>query len=269
MIKAGLRNLGWISTVDYLRYKWIQMSSREKNEAFRKAHPGFALPQDFFLYETFRLDYEAYFNSGKETALWLLKLIQPHLAVHQIHALLDWGCGPARVIRHFPELLPASVVCHGCDYNEQFIHWNRNHIKGISFKTTPALPPTDYSDQQFQFIYGISIFTHLSSQGTEAWMSEMYRLLSPGGVMVFTTHGENFMTHLSETEKAQFSKGEPVIHQDQTEGYRTYGTFHPPAYIRNLLEPRFKIVQHIPGKQEHWGQSQDTWVIQRLYQKFF
>jgi hypothetical protein len=75
------------------------------------------LPPDYLLYESYGMRYAAYADGGKQAAEWLFGMVSPWLESFEADkrkplSVLDWGCGPARMIRHLPDLLPpGSRVC--------------------------------------------------------------------------------------------------------------------------------------------------------------
>ena len=65
----------------------------------------------------------------------------------------------------------------------------------------------------------------------------------------------------SEIEAYQARK--PILRDKTKEGHRTFGTFHPPAFIRSVfMAAGFFIVEHIQGKRVHATYiSQDVWIL--------
>jgi SAM-dependent methyltransferase len=49
--------------------------------------------------------------------------------------------------------------------------------------------PLPYRDGQFDFVYGLSVFTHLSFDLQLRRAAEIHRILEPGGVALLTFHG--------------------------------------------------------------------------------
>ncbi len=99
-----IRNLGLSKLADKSRYYLMRFKNRKANHLFKQAHPGITLPPPYMVYESFQIDYNKYYLGGLEDAAWIVSLFKPH---HQLenNKILDWGCGPARIIRHMPALL--------------------------------------------------------------------------------------------------------------------------------------------------------------------
>ena len=211
------------------------------------------------MYESFQLNFEKYYSGGRKTTEWLLNLCRPFLDLEEA-TMLDWGCGPARIVRHLPDLLPGATV-HGTDYNRKTIAWCKEAIPEVEFGVGKLAPPLEYPDAHFDLIYGISIFTHLSEANHVAWLTELARILKPGGVLFLTTQGDIFRQKLTPTEKTQYDGGSLVVRGGVKEGHRVYSAFQPPSYFRDLCKGQLTVQQHIPGAVQEWGLEQDVFIL--------
>ncbi len=240
----------------------MRFKNRKNNNLFKKAHLDIILPPPYMVYESFQIDYKKYFWGGLEDAAWIVSLIKPHHKVENIK-ILDWGCGPARIIRHMPALLGKTNDYFGTDYNPITIAWCSAQIKGISFSTNHLNPPLPYPENQFDILYGISILTHLSEENQSAWSNELFSVTADQGIVILTTHGDAFLEKLTTAEAVAYRSQQPILRDKTKEGHRTFGTFHPPAFIRSVfVASGFSILEHIPGKRVHESYiSQDVWIL--------
>jgi SAM-dependent methyltransferase len=257
-----IRQLGWMHQWDTLKFWLVQAQNAEKNKKFLKKYPDIELPPDYILFESFKMDYEKYFIGGKESAAWLKKQIQPYLIGESLK-ILDWGCGPARLLRHLPALFENKSQFFGVDYNENTIKWCQKSIKDVTFFKNNLNPPLTFEPDFLDVIYGISVFTHLSKQNHIDWFTELSRVLQKKGVLLLTTHGNIFRLRMTSQERAQFDRGELVVRANVIEGHRVFTTFHPPVFMRNLFETTCEILLHEPGQAESWGLNQDVWVLRK------
>ena len=213
------------------------------------------------MYETFKLDYPKYYSSGHETANWLMALYEKHTGRKPI-SVLDWGCGPGRVVRHIPQVLSSASLIYGADFNSQTIAWCRKHIPDVTFVKNNLDPPINMDNSRCQLIYAISVFTHLSAPRHTLWLKELYRILEPAGILIFTSQGVIFKKILSTNELRRFDRGEIIIRETNEEGRRTFSTFHPPSYIRSLLKD-FDLLEFIEGGDKDGQLEQDVWIVQK------
>jgi len=252
-----LRRLGLMQMFDYLRFLWIRRKNRDHNRTFRKQYPDVALPPDYLMYESFQLDYERYYINGQKTAEWLVGLVNKYKNLKGA-SILDWGCGPARVIRHLPALVEEGSF-YGTDYNGQSIAWCSANFTDIYFHSNDLMPGLIYEKQWFDLVYGISIFTHLSQEAHEAWLNELIRVLKSGGILLFTLHGNSFREKLTPPEMLLFDADELVIRGQVAEGHRTFSTFHPEKWVR-IWTLRLTVLEHIPGG----AGEQDVWILRKV-----
>jgi SAM-dependent methyltransferase len=102
--------------------------------------------------------------------------------------ILDFGCGCGRTLRWMRDLTPSSRL-YGADIDAEAIDWCRKHFGFVSFQKTNFQPPLPYADDSFDFIYALSVFTHLPPEAQFAWLSELRRVLAPGGILLLTFLG--------------------------------------------------------------------------------
>ena len=172
-------------------------------------------------------------------------------------SVLDWGCGPARVIRHLPALIENGTF-YGSDYNRKSIAWCASNFKNIYFHTNDLMPGLVYEKEWFDFIYAISIFTHLSREAHEAWMNELIRVLKPGGILLITLHGRGFREKLTPIEQERFDADDLVIRGKVMEGHRTFTAFHPVNWVK-IWTLSLTVLEFIPGGPG----EQDVWILKK------
>jgi len=111
-----------------------------------------------------------------------------HRASGSLSRMLDWGCGCGRLSRLFLGAHPGLEV-HGCDIDAEAVDWCRRHLAGGRFLTVDPMPPTPYEDGTFDLVLGYSVFSHLLPEAQLAWLAEIRRILSPGGLLLASVHG--------------------------------------------------------------------------------
>jgi SAM-dependent methyltransferase len=110
--------------------------------------------------------------------------------------VLDFGCGTGRTLVQFSEEVRTGEF-HGCDIDEPSIAWaTKNLSPPFRFVANEELPPIDLPSGSFDLIYGFSVFTHLVDAWS-AWLLEIHRLLTPGGLGIFTFLGEGMIEEVA------------------------------------------------------------------------
>ncbi len=244
-----LRILGLIYFTDWLKYYIQKFKNRKINKNFKLNNPAVKLPPDYLIYESFQINYQKYYTESIETAKWLTDHFKKHIDLKN-KKILDWGCGPGRIIRHLPHVIGNGCEYFGTDYNKKSIDWCSKNLADIHFNKNSLNAQLPYNDNFVDVIYGISIFTHLSEKLHYDWYNELYRILKPNGIMFLTTQGDNFKIKLTDVELKKYNADQLIVRGHVKEGHRTYSAFHPQGFIKHLFS-NVEILEHIetkPGK---------------------
>lgn len=251
--------LGLHPAVDRLRASLKAYQKGKQNRAFLLAHPDFIPPPAALAFDAYgHVNWQAYHDSGLEHATLFASLIKQHQP--EASKVLDWGCGPARLIRHMPILLKElQPEIFGVDYNPKTIAWCKRALPAMTFKENQLKPPLPFESASFDVIYGLSVFTHLSENSHQEWMGELKRILKPQGLLILSTYGKQVRDLLSEEEKKRFDRGCLIVRPRVQEGKRGYASFHSPTFVQTHLLHGMTVVAHLPAG--HGGLShQDVWA---------
>src|SRR6185437_6943953 len=100
--------------------------------------------------------------------------------------VLDFGAGPGRVVSCIRDLNPTARLS-ASDIDPEPIAWAKEALGDIAdFVVNPTEPPAPFADESFDLIYAMSVFTHLPESLQFAWLSDLRRMLKPGGVLLTT-----------------------------------------------------------------------------------
>lgn len=128
------------------------------------------------------------FAQGFQSAMDLLTSAARHRPLAGIGAVLDWGCGCGRVARHLLDLLPEAAIA-GCDIDGEATDWADQQLRPGRFSQSGPFPPLPFADGQFDLVLGSSVMTHLTREVQPLWLTEMRRVLRPGGLFLASVHG--------------------------------------------------------------------------------
>jgi SAM-dependent methyltransferase len=194
-------------------------------------------------------------------------LAQEHSPVEDMSAILDWGCGCGRMTRWWADL--ANTEIHGCDYNKELVAWCAANLPFAQAQRTDLEPPLPYPDAAFDLVYAFSVFTHLSIDLAEAWLTELKRIVKPGGFVWFTLHGGSYRSRLSPEQRRQFDEGEVVVWFPEIEGTNLCAAYWPDAAVPRMLGDRFEVIAHLdPQAQPARAQAaqvapHDSYLVRR------
>jgi SAM-dependent methyltransferase len=210
------------------------------------ARDGLALPPGELIAMTIgSYDAHAFFRGGRAVAGMMTDVLSK--AGHDVgsfDAILDFGCGCGRVLRHWKDL-PARLA--GADYNPYLVEWCRKTLPFASFTRTRPYEPLVYEEGGFDFIYAFSVFTHLDLESQEFWLNELKRVLRKDGLLLLTLHGKQFLDGLTDDEKGRFEAGELVVKNEQASGSNLSSAHHPERYIREVLASGMTVLDFVPG----------------------
>ena len=196
--------------------------------------------------------------------------------------VLDLGCGCGRVTRYLSLL--ETLECHGADVNPDLVQWCRENLPRVNTVQCATHPPLQFESNCFDLIAAVSVFTHLPDDQSRSWIEELTRVLTPGGLLVMTTHGYSALvvTMTSPPHQAmlgldQGTAGDtldrlmeehfvfhvyPAELAEQVHVGGNYGNaFVDAEWVRkNWRAPGLEVVQHAPGGLRGF---QDVVVFQR------
>jgi SAM-dependent methyltransferase len=192
------------------------------------------------------VDARFFLESGRHNA----ELLRSLVPLDEIGALLDWGCGCGRVLRHWAMLEHTRV--NGCDINPRMVAWCNEHLPFADAKVNELSPPLPYADASFDLVYAFSVMTHLSEELQHEWVDECRRVLKPGGHFLFSTLGEYYVSRdrLTPDERRSFEQGRLVVLYERSAGSSLCSAYHPPAYVEHELAKDYDVVTFRPAADD-------------------
>jgi len=136
-------------------------------------------------------DLEAYVEDGRRTADELERALRAYARpLEDFSAILDFGCGAGRVLRHVEARVAPGSELSGADIDARAISWLRATYPDRRFAVNGASPPLPFPDHAFDLVFAISVFTHLDEEDQMSWLEELRRILRPDGQAALSVHGQ-------------------------------------------------------------------------------
>jgi len=254
--------LGATRLLDMLLFRISAAKFFYRNRRFKKNNSEFSFPPDYFLYETYQLDYKQYKEDGEITAREIIEWAKPY--INNPACILEWGCGVGRIVRHIANIAPSAEV-FGVDINFKMIEWNIANIPNVNFKAIDYTPPIASNKNRFDLVYAISVFTHIEADKQIEWIKEMHRITAEDGIFMFTTHGKKYVAKLYPTEKDILKSKGVFTRLYKQNGHRMMSTFNISSYFEDKLKPFFKVLEFYDGEifPKKVG-GQDFWVVKKV-----
>ena len=258
-LKRVAGHLGLAPAAFRMREWWRGL---QRDRHLSRSADGFPLPPaKLIVLVTGSADSTWYTEGGKLGAESICRtLLDAGVSPAQFQSVLDFGCGCGRVIRHWRPLTGARL--HGADQNGDLVEWCRQNLPFAEFQSNTLEPRLDYTDRTFEFAYALSVFTHMPEDLQQPWMNELWRILRPGGYLLITTQGDEFLPKLTETERASYGAGRIVVRYGQAAGSNLCSVYHPEPYVRQRLAGGFSMVLSRPRGASGNG-NQDIYLLRK------
>jgi len=151
----------------------------------------------------------------------------------KVSSFLDFASGCGRFIRFLIEEIPpekiwiSDIQANAVKFQSEYLE-----VNGILSKTKPE----EFSvDQKFDCILSISLFSHLPERTFSKWLENLYELLTPGGIFMFSVHDEALLpSHVKmDRKKGIFFIAESESYALDKEEYGT--TYVTEEYVSKVL----------------------------------
>lgn len=260
----GIFNLDAFAQDIYNRCRYLidfniqSRNARFKNQGLPDGLPA-PLPQLIYLV-TGQYDIESFYQNGVQGSESIKSILENNgLEINAFESILDFGCGCGRIMRHWKTL--SGPKLYGSDYNPLLVNWCKKSLTFAEFKLNISCSMLDYNDDKFDFIYVISVFTHLDEQLQRFWIRELSRILNPGGYLYITVHGTTRLHQLTPRQRQAFESGQIVVVNEKDSGTNRCGTYHPEQYVRQKLCKDLTVVDFVPGGAK--DANQDAFLLQK------
>lgn len=259
-----LRDNKLLTLAERFKYRLDTLKTHKANRKFRSGMPDFLFPPADISYDAYgTTDYSHYYYTGLKAAESVYGILKPYLKDGS-SVICEWGCGPARIIRHMPTIAGwRNFSFIGTDYNKKTIGWCQKNIVAVKFFLNDLTPPLTFADNSVDCVYCVSVFTHLSEEMHFAWLHEIMRVLRPGGIFMMTVHGDHSRAVQRKEERDLYDSGKLVVRGNVREGTRIFLAFHSASFMRNTFLKDLEIIMHEPKPDVSISGGQDIWVVRK------
>lgn len=191
----------------------------------------------------------------------------------EIRRWLDFGCGYGRVLRWLVQWVDPDRV-YASDVIKEGVEFCASEFGVHPLHSTSRLRDLDLG--RFDFLYAISVLTHLDEENETAFMELLHRSLEPGGIALFTTHGqwsldnlhiygENYEVMHDDLVRRVRERGRAFVpyqhYGDDEYGMTWHSADHVGSRIAELSGDSMRLLFFEPHGLDH---HQDVFVYQRV-----
>lgn len=202
-----------------------------------------------------------YLSDGWRTLSELLRITeQLDRKLSHSARFLEFACGYGRFTRHLVKVLPQGAL-HVSDVMPGSVDFLRERLGVDGFYSTTDPAGLNFPGR-YDGIFVLSLFSHLPHATWSAWLARLYDALEPGGMLIFSTHGERSAevagVSLPDDGYAFFAESESSTLEGEVYGC----TYTSTAYVQRAIAclPGTPRVTRFPA--HFWG-NQDGYVIIR------
>jgi len=201
-----------------------------------------------------------YLSDGWRTTLELKQLLElQDRSLRQCVSFLEFACGHGRFTRHLVNYMAvdnitvSDVVPGSIDFLQT--HWP---VKGFYSTMDPAklmIP------QRYEIIFVLSLFSHLPRRTWTAWLKKMYNALEPGGLLIFSTHGEKCARMAGVSLNDEGYAFYPSSESSALDG-ETYGcTYTSPTFVQAQVQQILGAEASVQITPNHFWGNQDAVLL--------
>jgi 2-polyprenyl-3-methyl-5-hydroxy-6-metoxy-1,4-benzoquinol methylase len=185
---------------------------------------------------------QVYFEAGR-SALRCIRLAMLAAKLDSVGSVLDFACAHGRVLRALKAAFPDAALT-ACDIRKDGVEFC-SRVFGATGVISKRNPAEIDLDGPFDLIWCGSLLTHVEAERWVPFLKLFESVLSPGGVVVFTTYGR-FTAERLRTGKGTLNLTQEQIKEVLRDFDETGFGFHTtradrdciasPAWVCNQLE---------------------------------
>ena len=216
-------------------------------------------------------DGEHYFKVGLSAIVCVDEALKA-AGMEEVRPVLDMPCGYGRVLRFLVRRFPAAEFT-ACEIDPAAARFCAEQ-----FGARPAQSSEDLDaltlDSKFDLVWCGSLVTHLDAGRIRALLSFFRRHLAPGGLVLFTTHGDYVANCVA--DRADFYALTPATIPSTVEAYRRDGdgyldypgaqgygvSLTSPAWVREQVRQAGALAE-VYSRARGWDAHQDVYGFVR------
>lgn len=170
----------------------ILKKMRIEDSSYFKLHGKTDIPPADLRYRISKTeDIESFIKRGEQIRINIENALSGlNMTLKDFNNALDFGCGCGGTLRSFKDK-PIGLNLYGTDIDAEAVEWCMKNLDFARFSVNGEFPPLPYGDETFDLCWAVSVFTHIDEEHQYKWLSEIKRIMKPGGIVMASVHGES------------------------------------------------------------------------------
>ena len=177
-----------------------------------------------------------------------------------IESCLDFGCGHGRVLRLLQQRIPARRIT-ACDVDEGGVRFC-----AAEFGVRPLVSNWDIDRIRlgsYDFIWSGSVLTHLDGDDGDRLLKRLGESLQPGGLLVFSLHGEYCREGLDQLYGGLYSDEAETIRREVAEQGYSFRVYRDEVFGR--FPSKYGMTWHDLGYVDRRADELSGGTLERVY----
>lgn len=176
-------------------------------------------------------------------------------------SFLEFASGHGRFTRHLVKALGAARITVS-DVVPDAVAFSRATF-GVAGFDSQVDPAAVVWPARYDTVFVLSLFSHLPDRLWGAWLARLYEAVAPGGLLVFSTHGEA-AARMQGVRLGDDGFFFAAASESQAIDVADYGTaFSTEAYVRRQIAERLPGAELACFAAQHFWHHQDAFVLRR------
>jgi SAM-dependent methyltransferase len=198
----------------------------------------------------------SFIKTGNRIAMDICRHSAPLINFSKAIEILEFGVGCGRVLSPMMILAPSAHFV-GSDVDREAVAWcqeqfaKRQLASRVEFTSNNHFPPLPFASCYFDFVYVVSVFTHLPETMQNQWLEELARITKWDGALAISVAGDRLIReHLNPEMRTRLdSDGFFYYPYGSTQGLPEYyqAAWHTREYIWREWSKYFDIIDLIPS----------------------
>jgi SAM-dependent methyltransferase len=202
-----------------------------------------------------------YFDDGARSANKVLGHIQRFTTAHErSQDVLEFASGYGAVTRHAKRALSPHRLASS-DIHPAALNFLAREL-GVEAVPSAHAPADFQPPRAYDVIFVLSFFSHMPRATWHPWLERLTLALTPGGILLFTTHGELSQKYFPQSRlDADGFWFEPQSEQRDLSGAEYGSTITSKSFVdQEIARLRVSSVFY---EQGGWWDHQDLYIVRR------